>query len=195
MPRPVTSVGPMKRISTAHLPTQPDASVNAQLRQSAITRDRVASSLSFPSSSKRTITANAQLNQLQQQLRTPSAQTSSLQPQESESSNALHEKLIGQSLSAMRRSRAKSATRTRSAMQMLTKKNERHRRQHRGELKTLLVDPWKQPSWTDGTLEEAIPNSIDVMHKMCGPATAFERNLRQNYHRKLLQYRHGMAQA
>ena len=183
----------MKTTSNTHLPTQSDSSVNAQLRQSAITRDRVASSLSFPSSSKRTNIGSAQLNQ--QQLRAPSAQTSTLQPQESDSSNALHEKLTGQSLTALRRPRTKSAIRTRSAVQKLTKKNERYRRQQRGELKTLLVDPWKQPSWTDGTLEEAIPNSIDVMHKMCGPATAFERNLRQNYHRKLLQYRHGTAPA
>lgn len=203
MPRPVTSVGPVKSVSNKHLTTQPESSVNAQLRQSAITRDRVASavydrhlgsSLSYPSS-KRTITGSAPLNQSHHPLRAPSAQTSSFLPQESDSSNILHEKLTGQSLSSLRRPRAKSSTSTRSAMHLLTKKNERYRRQHRGELKTLLVDPWKQPSWTDTTLEEAIPNSIDVMHKMCGPATAFERNLRQNYHRQLFRYRHGAVQS
>lgn len=80
-------------------------------------------------------------------------------------------------------------------MHMLKTKNERYRQKQQGELKTLLVEPWKQPSWTDGTLEEAIPNSIDLMHRMCGPATPFERNLRQKYHQQLHQYRNGTQQS
>lgn len=191
----------MKTTSTLSQTGQPESGIVGSIRQSSIPRDYLTSlthdrplgsSLSFPSS-KRTTTASAHLHRTQQQPRTPSAHTSFL-TRDTNSSNALHERLTGQPLSTMRKARAKSSTGTRPTLHMLKKKNERHRQQQRGELKTVLTDPWKLPSWTDSTLEVAIPNSIDVMHKMCGPATAFERNLRQTYYRQLDRYRHGVTQ-
>jgi hypothetical protein len=78
-------------------------------------------------------------------------------------------------------------------MHMLKTKNNRTRQKQNIDLKTLLVEPWKQVLTTsnDDVLDETIPNSLEIMHKMCGPATPFERNLRYNFRRQLNQFRNG----
>jgi len=107
------------------------------------------------------------------------------------SSNA-HEQLTGESSSiSLRRARARSTNSSRSTMNMLKTKNNRTRQKQNIELKTLLVEPWKQSLYSDGILDDTIPNSLEIMHKMCGPATPFERNLRYNFHRQLHQLRNG----
>jgi hypothetical protein len=92
---------------------------------------------------------------------------------------------------SIKRARARSTNSSRTSMHMLKTKNERTRQKQNIQLKTLLVEPWKQTLYSDSILDEAIPNSLEIMHKMCGPATPFERNLRRNFHRQLYQFRNG----
>jgi hypothetical protein len=100
-----------------------------------------------------------------------------------------HERLTGEP--APPRTRARSTTSSRSTMYMLKTKTERRRQKQNVELKSLLVEPWKQASLSDDILDDNIPNSLEIMHKMCGPSTPFERNLRRDYQRQLNQYRNG----
>jgi len=68
---------------------------------------------------------------------------------------------------------------------MLKTKNERTKQKQNNELKTHLDEPRKQMSSNDAIFGDTIPNSLDIMHKICGPGTAFERNLRSDFQRKL----------
>lgn len=74
---------------------------------------------------------------------------------------------------------------------MIKTKTDRARQKQNFELKTLLVQPCKQPIFGDTELEESIPNSIELMRSIGGPVTPFESNLRYNYHRQLNQFRNG----
>lgn len=143
-------------------------------------------------SSKRTISSahSSQYQQpVQQQHRTLQSQVS--KDMHSTSSN-VHEPLSRSSTSLSgRKTRAKSISSSRSTLRMLKTKNDRTRQKQNVELRTVLVEPWKQPLYTDGILDEAIPNSLEVMYQMCGPATPFERNLRQTFRRQLSQLRNG----
>ncbi len=171
--------------------------MGVQLRQSAIAREhalsathdrRAATPLSI-SSAKRTISsAHSSRHQQQQQTRTLQSPLSN----DTNLTNHLPEQLTKDSSStSLRRARARSTNSSRSTMHMLKSKNHRTRQKQNIELKTLLVEPWKQMLYGDGILDETVPNSLEIMHKMCGPATPFERNLRQNFHRQLNQLRHG----
>lgn len=142
-------------------------------------------------SSKRTISSahSNQYQQQQQQHRPLQSQTS--KDMHSTSSN-VREPLSRSSTSLSgRKSHAKSISSSRSTLHMLKTKNDRTRQKQNVELRTVLVEPWKQPMYTDGILDEAIPNSLEVMYQMCGPATPFERNLRQNFRRQLSLFRTG----
>jgi hypothetical protein len=145
------------------------------------------------SSTKRTITSaySNYRNQPQQQYR--NVQTPTTNEMNSRTTYA-HEQYGRESppLSA-RKLRARSTTSSRSTMHMLKTKNNRTRQKQNIDLKTLLVEPWKQVLTTsnDDVLDETIPNSLEIMHKMCGPATPFERNLRYNFRRQLNQFRNG----
>jgi hypothetical protein len=195
-PLQINSNGPVKRPSAASIGPKPQSALSVQLRQSTIAREhalptgndhRSASPLSI-SSSKRT-TGSAHSSHYRHRM--PYSQTPSLR-NEASSNGSVHERLTGESSSSFsRKLRAKSSSSSRSTMHMLKTKNDRTRHKQQFELKTLLVEPWKQPSWNEGTLEESIPNSLEIMYKMCGPATPFERNLRHNYHRQLYHYRNG----
>jgi hypothetical protein len=165
-----------------------------------MTRDHVLSTLhgnhnptSLPISSLQRINSSARSSQQQEQYQTSSAEISGLSNRIKSNSN-LHEQLAGDLFSSMQKSRKKTATTSRSAMHMLKARSDRHRQKQQTELQTLLVEPWKQMARTENTLNQSIPNAIDVMRKMCGTATPFERNLRQNYHRQLCQYRNGSMQ-
>lgn len=169
------------------------AGLNRDLKsKSGTTNDqRSASPLSIHSTSKRT-TISASSNQ-RAQSKNPT-ETQHAEPTQPKSSpTSAHEKLTGESLSEFRKRRAKSSVTTRTLFTSVKAKNERSRQKQQTNLKNALIDPWKVAPWTDTTMEESIPNSIDVMHKMCGPATPFERNLRQNYHRQLNQLRYGVV--
>ncbi len=94
-----------------------------------------------------------------------------------------------ESLLPITRSRTRSAHSSRSTVYLLKTKTDRIRQKQNLGLKTVLVRPWRQASWNDEILDDKIPNSFDVMHTMCGPATPFERNLRNNYHKQLSLFR------
>ena len=174
--------------------------MGVQLRQSAIAREQARSAthdrhLPTPlsmASSKRTISSahsSQYQHPAQQQHRTLQSQVS--KDMHSTSSNG-REPLSRSSTSLSgRKTRAKSISSSRSTLRMLKTKNDRTRQKQNVELRTVLVEPWKQPLYTDGILDEAIPNSLEVMYQMCGPATPFERNLRQNFRRQLTQFRTG----
>lgn len=70
-------------------------------------------------------------------------------------------------------------------MHLLKTKNQRTKQKQNDKLKTHLDEPWKQMSSNDIIFGDAIPNSLDIMQKICGPGTAFERNLRSNFQRQL----------
>lgn len=95
------------------------------------------------------------------------------------------------SSSTAKRSYTRSTTNSRSTMHMVKTKNERARQKQQIELKTILVRPCRPPISGDSDLEETIPNSIEIMRRIGGPITTFEKNLRFNYHRQLNQFRNG----
>lgn len=192
---------PTKRFAHANNYTITPSLTSSQIRRAGLIRDhastagltdqRTISPFSLYSASKRTaITA---YSSQRPPLPYRNMQTRTSAPSEdTNTAISAHERLTGESLSNFKRARAKSSTTSRTAMHLVKAKNERNRVKQQNELKNLLGEAFrKSPVDIDSTLEEAIPNSIDVMHKMCGPATAFERNLRQNYHRQLHQFRHG----
>lgn len=166
-----------------------------QLRQAAMAREaafsavsdrRIDSPLSISSAKRSTISASSN-NYFNQQKSHPGFKSSL--SNDINANYSMPEKLSGESMSSMKASRARSTLSSRSSMHMLKTRNERKRQKQYIELKTVLVDPWKQIPWNDGILEQSIPNSLEVMHKMCGPGTAFERNLRHSYQRQLSQLR------
>jgi hypothetical protein len=186
---------------------KPQPSLGVQLRQSAIAREHVLSAaqdryLSSPlsmASSKRTITsAHSHYyhhHHPQQQLQYRTSQSPLPTEMNSRTSNA-HEKSSRESpLPPARKLRARSTTSSRSTMHMLKTKNNRTRQKQNIDLKTLLVEPWKQVLNADELLGETIPNSLELMHQMCGPATAFEQNLRYNFRRQLNHFRNGSLKA
>lgn len=137
-------------------------------------------------SSKRTISS---AHSTQYQHRTLQSRLSN--EMHSTSSHA-HEPLSRSSTSLSgRKTRAKSTNSSRTAMHMLKTRNDRSRQKQNIELRTVLVEPWKQPIYTDGILDEPIPNSLEIMYQMCGPATPFERNLRHSFRQQLTQFRTG----
>lgn len=103
----------------------------------------------------------------------------------------LYEKVTNDSSSSIKKSYPRSTNTSRTTVHMLKTKNDRARKKQNIELKTILVPPGQQPTFGDTDLEQAIPNSIEMMRKIGGSLTAFERNLRSNYHRKLNQFRNG----
>jgi hypothetical protein len=147
------------------------------------------------SSSKRTISsAHSNLhNHPQQQQQQQRTLQSSLSNEMNSITNNTHEPMTREPSSlSMRKARARSTNSSRSTMHMLKTKNNRTRQKQNIELKTHLVDPWKQAVYIDGILDETIPNSLEIMHNMCGPATPFEQNLRYNFRRQLNQFRNGL---
>ncbi len=184
----------IKNLPNISLGPKPQPALGVQLRQSTIAREHALSAtydrhLSTPlslSTSKRTMSSAHSSHPSQQQYRTLQSPLSN----ETDATNHTHEQ-IGSELSAnsVRKARAKSTNSSRSTMNMLKTKNDRTRQKQNIQLKTVLVEPWKQPIYMDGILDEPIPNSLEIMHKMCGPATPFERNLRDNFHRQLNQFR------
>jgi hypothetical protein len=184
-----------------NLGPKPQASLSVQLRQSAITREnalgtstttdnRSASPLSM-ASSKRTAGNNGSARssrRVNQQYRvvlpqqTPSTDTNVM--------GGLYEQsTIDSASTIMKKPYPRSTNTSRSTLNMLKTKNERARQKQQMELKTILVNPCRQPITIDGGLEETIPNSIEIMRKLRGPVPAFESNLRFNYNRQLTQYR------
>ncbi len=175
---------------------KPQPSLGVQLRQSAIAREHVLSAAyerQLPSplsmaSSKRTITS-AYLNHRNQSQQPPPHRT--VESPSSRTSYA-HQQYVRESPPpSAKRTRARSTTSSRSTMHMLQTKNNRIRQKQNVDLKTVLVEPWKQVLTSDDILDGTIPNSLEIMHKMCGPATPFEQNLRYTFRRQLTQFRNG----
>ena len=184
-----------------NLGPKPQASLSVQLRQSAITRENAlgtstttdnrscASPLSM-ASSKRTagnLSSARSSRRANQQYRvvlpqqTPSTDTNVM--------GGFYEQSTIDSASTIKKPYPRSTNTSRSTLNMLKTKNERARQKQQMELKTILVNPCRQPTTTDGGLEEVIPNSIEIMRKLGGPIPAFESNLRFSYNRQLKQYR------
>jgi len=92
---------------------------------------------------------------------------------------------------SVKKARTRSINSSRSTIHMVKTKNDRTRQKQNIELKTQLVEPWKHPLYGTKILDDKIPNSLELMNNMCGPATAFEQNLRYNFHRQLNQFRNG----
>jgi hypothetical protein len=110
---------------------------------------------------------------------------------ESNVMGGLYEQLSDDSMSTTRKSYPKRTNTSRSNIHMVKTKNDRARQKQHVELKTILVQPYRPPLTSDSDLEETIPNSIEIMRQFGGPLSAFERNLRYNYHRQLNQFRNG----
>ncbi len=177
---------------------KPQPSLGVQLRQSAIAREHVLSTthdrhtptpLSMCSSKR---TASSALSNNRQHQKQQNRTLQSPLSNEINSTSNIHQQLTRESSStSMRRARARSINSSRSTMHMLKTKNDRTKQKQNIELKTLLVEPWKQRLHSDGIFDETIPNSLELMYRLCGPATPFERNLRHNYHRQLNHFRNG----
>lgn len=114
-------------------------------------------------------------------------------PQTNEASllGGLYEQLSTDSVSTTKKSNVRSTNSSRTALHMLKTRNERARQKQQVELKTLLVNPCRPPVEGDSDLDESIPNSIEVMRRLGGSVSAFEKNLRFNYQRQLSQFRVG----
>ncbi|CAF3495736.1 unnamed protein product [Rotaria socialis] len=201
VPIPTNVDNQAKKTSQISLASKYQSSVLTQLRHSAATREQSFSSindhrsmspLSVLSSKRNATSAHSNHRYSHQQKYQPSK--SSLSNEINTAINA-PDPMPRESSAPPRTERARSTTSSRSTLHMLKTKNERKRQKQQVALKTLLVDPWKQMPWNDGISDETIPNSLDIMHKMCGPATPFERNLRYNYHRQLNQLRNSSAKS
>lgn len=188
-----------KKLSQINITPKHQHPITTQGRHSAATRDysysstnehRSISPLSLASAKRPTASAHSNYRHSQQQRYQPSKSSLSNDVNTVNNTNELAPR---ESAAPSRAARARSSTSSRSTMYMLKTKNDRKRQKQQVALKTLLVDPWKQMPWNDGISDETIPNSLDIMHKMCGPATPFERNLKYNYHRQLNQLRHASA--
>jgi hypothetical protein len=101
----------------------------------------------------------------------------------------LYEQLTEVSGLTVKKSFPRSTNTSRSTLNLLKTKNDRVRQKHQMELKTILVNPSRQPITGDGAFQESIPNSIEIMRKLGGHVPAFERNLRFNYNRQLKHFR------
>ena len=99
------------------------------------------------------------------------------------------EELSTDSLSSTKKSNVRSMNSSRTALHMLKTKNERARQKQQVELKTILVNPCQASIDDETDLEESIPNSIEIMRRLGGSVSAFEKNLRSNYQRQLTQFR------
>lgn len=103
----------------------------------------------------------------------------------------LYEQLSTDSATSARKSNSRSTNSSRTTLRMAKTKNDRARQKQQIELKTVLVQPCRPPVSGDSDLEESIPNSIDIMRKLGGPVSAFEKTLRYNYQRQLNKFRNG----
>lgn len=188
----------MRAVANINFGPKPLASLGVQLQQSAITRQhalensidhRIISPLTM-SSSRRAVGSAHSGHRPNQQNRTLYSQTP--QTTETNAMGGLYEQLsTDSSSSTAKKSHPRSRNNSRSTMHMLKTRNERARQKQQIDLKTVLVRPCRPPIFGDGNLEETIPNSIEVMRRLGGPVTAFERNLRYNYHRQLNHFRNG----
>ncbi|UJR25872.1 hypothetical protein I4U23_007222 [Adineta vaga] len=185
----VNPTNQMRKFPGMNFGPQPQPSLAAQLRQSAIIRrnnllttndPRLLTPLSspIPKRSLNSAHSNRQYQQQELQMR-----------HEINSIGSNDDQFNEEPLPSTSRPRAKSAYSSRSTVHLLKAKNDRMRQKHSIELKSILIKPWKTETCNDDVLGDPIPNSLDMMHKMCGPATPFERNLRQDYHKQLSQYR------
>ncbi|CAF0773684.1 unnamed protein product [Adineta ricciae] len=184
---------PIQRFPSMNFGLKSQPSLAAQLRQSAITRQNVllatndlrpSTPASSPTPKRHNTSAHSGRHCHQQQYQ-------ELPMKYEVNSICSNDELSNDELPlSLRRPRAKSAYSSRSTVHLLKAKNDRIRQQHHIELKSLLIKPWKTASWNDVALETSIPNSLDMMHRMCGPATPFERILRQDFRKRLNLYRH-----
>ena len=190
----------VNKLPNLSLGPKPQPSLGVQLRQSAIAREHVRSAahdrhLSTPlsmASTKRTITS-AYSNYLHHPQQQQQQYRTSQSPLSTEiNSRTSNEQVIRESPTpSMRKLRARSTASSRSTIHMLKTKNNRTRQKQNVELKTILVEPWKQILNGDEIFGETIPNSLEMMHRMCGPSTPFEQNLRYSFHRQLNKFRSG----
>jgi hypothetical protein len=137
------------------------------------------------SSSRRAAGTTHSSHRIYQQNRTSYSQTA--HTPDTNVPGGLYEELTDSS--SEKKSYQRSPNNSRSAMHMVKAKNVRAKQKQIIELKTVIVKPCRQPISTDSDLEESIPNSLEVMRKLGGSVTAFEKNLRYNYRRQLNQYR------
>ena len=180
----VDGIDPIQQVPDFPLGPKSQTALDIQLRQSAITRDQVLSarnscypdSTRSPSLSKRSHTS-AHPRHPQRPIRTSSSS--------SNGKSSLSDLASDCTDTSLRLSRAKSSFITRPVLEMLKRKNERMRQQQKLELKTILVEPWRQLPFCHHTSADSIPNSIDILHRLCGQPTTFERNLREDYYRQL----------
>jgi hypothetical protein len=193
----INSTGSLKILPNIDLGPKPQASLGVQLRQSMIAREHaLASSMDHRnispltmSSLRRPIGSAHSSRRANQQNRT----LNSVTPQTIDSNvmGGLYEQLSNDSMSTTKKFNPRSTNTSRSNIHMVKAKNDRARQKQHVELKTILVQPCRQPISGDSDLEETIPNSIEIMRKFGGPVSAFERNLRYNYQRQLNQFRNG----
>ncbi|CAF0738824.1 unnamed protein product [Didymodactylos carnosus] len=183
----MNSFGRIKTIGNTRLYSKPNPisvdSVSVQLRQSAITRESVldrSSPLSMMSSkrhteSRRTFQStttdlhSAKVRRPQQALKTT---TTTPQMDRIETSTE----------------RSQTSFIKRHTKHML-KKNDVQKHKQKVKLKTILVEPWSKPVWSNGSVEEWIPNSLEMMEKLGGQSTAFEKNLKFTYNNHLKHLR------
>lgn len=107
----------------------------------------------------------------------------------------LYEQLSNDSMSTTKKSNPRTTNTSRSNIHMVKTKNDRAREKQHVELKTIFVQPCRKLISGDNDLEETIPNSIEIMRKFGGPISAFERNLRYNFHRQLNLFRNGSTKS
>jgi hypothetical protein len=190
------STGLSKTLTNIDFGPKPQASLGIQLRQSTIARENaLATSIDHQvlsplgiSSPRRALGSGHSSRRTNQEHRVSFSQS----PQKNETNimGGLYEQLSDSSFS-LKKTYPRSTNTSRSTIHMLKTKNERERQKQNIVLKTTIVNPSRQPILVDNELEEAIPNSIEIMRKIGGPVTAFESNLRYNYHRQLNQFRNG----
>ena len=189
----------MKTLSEIDLGPKPEVSVSIQLRQSAMTREhalgvatdhRSTTPISM-SSGKRAAGGSVYSSRRGHPLYQFSyCQTPT--PTETNAAAAFYEQLATESSASIKKSCTRSTNRSRSTVHMIRTKSDRARQKQHIGLRTVLIEPCKQPILRDKELEEKIPNSIEIMRKLPGSINAFERNLRHTYHRHLNHYRNDL---
>ncbi|CAF4054401.1 unnamed protein product [Adineta steineri] len=188
----------VKKFPHLNFGPKPQPALLAQLRQSAIIRQNtfVANeqrlSTPLPISTPKRSLSSAQSNRYHRQ----SQQSESTFRHEINSTGSNEDQLTDESLSFIRKIRLHSAQSSRSgSIHLLKTKSDRTRPKPNIDLTTVLMKPWRQATWNDDGFDNSIPNSLDLMHQICGPSTPFERNLRQDYHKQLNLYRSASTKA
>ncbi|CAF1008184.1 unnamed protein product [Didymodactylos carnosus] len=181
----VNSIGPIKTIENLRLCPKPNPinvdSLGVQLRRSTITRESVldrTSPLSM-TSSKRHLESRRTFQTTMTDLHSSQINRRRHHQQKIANTNTPYTDRIQTNIE-----RSQTGIIKRHTKHML-KKNDIQIHKQKINLKTILVEPWNKPFSLNSNIDESIPNSLEMMEKLGGQSTAFEKNLKFTYNKHL----------